>query len=349
MTLQPAINATLKTALEFGVFDKMGNANSDECTAAELASATHTELTLMRRLLRLLGAAQILQETGVDRYKATPFAHALQKPGYASGFRHYYATILPVLSSMPQYFLQNGRKNPDNSTDGPWQYGHKTSQPLWDWLRERPQYQTYFDEYFAVTHELSPLTWLDAYPVSQLLAPIDTHDLLDHPLIVDVGGGMGEDMDRLRQTLLPQRYDIVVQDMASVVEKAKNVRPEIRYMEHDFFTVQPLQGARAYFLRSVLHNWSDEKACEILRALFPAMKRGYSALLLCENIMPERAAPPVVAALDIAMMGLMNGQTRTETDWRKLLTMAGFQLTNIWRPAGPGQCVIEAEIVEFDS
>lgn len=62
----------------------------------------------MRRLLRLLGAAQVLTETGVDTYQATPFSYALRQQGYKSGFRHYYVTIRPVLSQMPEYSYRTG-------------------------------------------------------------------------------------------------------------------------------------------------------------------------------------------------------------------------------------------------
>lgn len=141
------------------------------------------------------------------------------------------------------------------------------------------------------------------------------------------------DMEKLRQVLLPNTYEIIVQDQAKIIQKATN--SSLRFMPHDFFREQPVQHARAYFLRSVLHNWSDDRACDVLRALRPAMARGYSKLMLCENVTPELGAPLMVAALDITMMGLMCGQARTETDWRRLLNAAGFAL-----------CVIQADVAD---
>jgi len=36
---------------------------------------------------------------------------------------------------------------------------------------------------------------------------------------------------------------------------------------HDFFEPQPIQGARVYFVRVVLHDWDDDHATKILKNL----------------------------------------------------------------------------------
>ena len=40
-----------------------------------------------------------------------------------------------------------------------------------------------------------------------------------------------------------------------------------RNIVHDFFTPQPVKNASIYFLRVVLHDWSDIKALEIMKRL----------------------------------------------------------------------------------
>jgi hypothetical protein len=39
--------------------------------------------------------------------------------------------------------------------------------------------------------------------------------------------------------------------------------------------LQPVQGARIYFMYSVLHDWSDESATKILTTVACAMEKGY--------------------------------------------------------------------------
>lgn len=53
-----------------------------------------------------------------------------------------------------------------------------------------------------------------------------------------------------------------------------------------YFTEQPIKGADVYLLRSVLHDWPDEYALQILRSLIPAMKPG-SRVVLNEVCLPE--------------------------------------------------------------
>lgn len=37
----------------------------------------------------------------------------------------------------------------------------------------------------------------------------------------------------------------------------------VEMMAHDFFTPQPVQNAKYYYLRTVLHDWADDKAVPI--------------------------------------------------------------------------------------
>ena len=67
-------------------------------------------------------------------------------------------------------------------------------------------------------------------------------------------------------------------------------------------------GARVYYLRSILHDWSSQKCVQILGRVREAMKPGYSKLLLNEFILPAKNVPLYPALLDINMMALLNGK-----------------------------------------
>ena len=49
-------------------------------------------------------------------------------------------------------------------------------------------------------------------------------------------------------------------------------------MEYDFFTPQPIKGARIYLFRSVCHDWDDEKSIVLLRRIVAALDSSYSRL-----------------------------------------------------------------------
>lgn len=100
-----------------------------------------------------------------------------------------------------------------------------------------------------------------------------------------------------------------------------------------------------YFLHSVLHDWTDENAIEILSQLKPAMERGYSKLLINECVIPATGGDPLSTALDLIVMGLVGSGERGQSDWERLLSAAGFRITKIFtNPTVAYESVIELEL-----
>jgi ubiquinone/menaquinone biosynthesis C-methylase UbiE len=113
--------------------------------------------------------------------------------------------------------------------------------------------------------------------------------------VVDVGGGLGDTaVEIVRNT---SQTVCVVQDLPDVIEEATDkmaadVRERISLMPHNFFEEQPVKDADVFFLRWILHDWSDENAVRILRALIPALKTG-SKVIIQEFIVPESGTVPL--------------------------------------------------------
>ena len=117
-------------------------------------------------------------------------------------------------------------------------------------------------------------------------------DAIDNPdgLVVDVGGGQGAVSQYLAASTRFLRF--IVQDSAVVVDLGeaalpKGLKERIDFMPHDFFTEQPVKGADVYFMRWILHNWSDKYCLQILRNLAPALKKG-SRVVLYEYLLPNK-------------------------------------------------------------
>lgn len=65
----------------------------------------------------------------------------------------------------------------------------------------------------------------------------------DGVLLIDVGGGIGHDMELFQKyhSKLPGR--LILQELPSVIEAATTRLPKgIESMEYDFFTPQPIKG-----------------------------------------------------------------------------------------------------------
>lgn len=104
-------------------------------------------------------------------------------------------------------------------------------------------------------------------------------------------------------------------------------------------------GARAYYLHSVLHDWSDEVCVSILKNAKAAMKAGYSRLLINENAIPETGAHWEMTGLDMVIAPLLSSRERTRVEWMRLLEgKAGFKVTKIYHYLGDPKTGVESLI-----
>lgn len=72
---------------------------------------------------------------------------------------------------------------------------------------------------------------------------------------------------------------IIVQDLPETAQKGREILPaelkgQVEFVGHNFFSEQPVRGADVYFFRWIFHNWGDKYCFQILRALIPALKKG---------------------------------------------------------------------------
>jgi hypothetical protein len=106
-----------------------------------------------------------------------------------------------------------------------------------------------------------------------------------------------------------------------------------------FFTSAP-EGADAYLLRHILHDWNDEQCLTILGHVHRASPP-HVRLLVVESIVARGNAPSFAKLLDLTMLVIPGGQERTEPEWRSLLARGGFELAQIV-PTTADVCVLEA-------
>jgi hypothetical protein len=95
----------------------------------------------------------------------------------------------------------------------------------------------------------------------------------------------------------------------------------------DFFEALP-KGADAIVVKSILHDWSDERSVVVLQNCRRALPAN-GTLLLVERIMSESrgigAAHQEQAMSDLNMLRGPGGLERTEKKYRSLLEEAGFR------------------------
>jgi hypothetical protein len=117
-------------------------------------------------------------------------------------------------------------------------------------------------------------------------------------------------------------------DTASTIERAKQPLGNAwdrrySYATGDFFTSVP-QGADAYLLSGVIHDWDDSRALTILRNCRKAMTEN-SKVLLVDMIVPDAASASFSKLLDLNMLVMNGGRERTKAEFCSLLDCCRLQ------------------------
>lgn len=212
-------------------------------------------------------------------------------------------------------------------------------QSQFEWLATNQDQQTLFNSYMASRRQGRPM-WFDAYPVERLLGHGVPYE--ETVLLVDVGGNQGHDLSRFRQEHPHLPGKLILQDLPDVVEGVSGRHSGVEVMGYSFLDPQPVQGARAYYFRSIFHDWPDHICQQILLNTISAMAPDYSRILIVDFVLSDTDTPLMQAALDIQMMSIGAGVERSERQWRNLLDSVGLEITGIWSQSSGMESVIEA-------
>jgi hypothetical protein len=173
--------------------------------------------------------------------------------------------------------------------------------------------------------------------LTRLVARQVTHayDFAEMRRIVDIGGGYGALLAAVLEAY-PDAHGVLY-DRPHAIEGARahlasaGLANRCELVGGSFFESVPV-GADAYLLKSIVHDWDDERSVDILRSC----RRGIppsGKLLLVERMMPERfeASPRhrLFAQMELSRFVGHGGRQRTEAEFRTLLDLGGFMLTRI--------------------
>ncbi|KAI0401835.1 sterigmatocystin 8-O-methyltransferase [Xylaria palmicola] len=332
-----------RIGVDLGLFEAIRDHDGPVSSEA-LAGLTGGEELLIVRLLRAMSAIGFVDEVGERLWEANAVTRVMATEVLAAEYRmHHDLTVSKLIAVAPTFFRENGYRCPSDPRKGWMQRAFGSDRLTFEILPTMPAIFRDFNTFMG-SHHGGREHWTDWYPVGARL--LDGAGP-DGALLVDVGGGKGHDVLAFHEKH-PGRGRLVLQDLPAVVDRVRGLDPAIEAMAYDFFTEQPIQGARAYFYHHVLHDWSDEDCLKILRRAKGGMRPGYSRLLVNELVVPERRASPFHAASDLIMMAFCGGMERTEGQWRALFTAAGLEVVRIWQPPfyEDGEAIVEAMVKE---
>ncbi|KAH8775107.1 O-methyltransferase-domain-containing protein [Hyaloscypha finlandica] len=342
---RPYLNVAVRIAFELSLFEAIPQFG--RIAIKELADKINASEEFIFRLMRVLGAFEILEVTypppnHLMSFAHTPMSRLLISPAAKASFRNHFEILLPAhLSSVPGYFHKYGFKSPEDFKNVPFTFAHGTQdEDFFDLLVKDENKLKIFNDAMAI------MAVLGLKPLGSLFAFDKLVPNEDGVALVDIGGGKGQMLKAIQEAYPKMKGKLVLEDLKVVLDGGVVVSEDVKLQTYDFFKeVQPIKGSN-YFLKSIFHDWPDKACLQILSNLAPAMRgHPHSKLLICELVLPDRYPEPAKVVRDINML-LIGGQERNLFQWQGLLQGAGFKIANVHGSGGDNSSIIEAVLNE---
>jgi hypothetical protein len=177
-------------------------------------------------------------------------------------------------------------------------------------------------------------------------AIVEGYDYGSLGTLADIGGGHGALLTAILQKHPGLRG--ILFDSPQIVEGARarveqlGLQSRCEIVGGDFFKEVP--PAESYVMKSIIHDWDDARAIEILKNCAKAMT-GDGKVLLIELALSPANEPDTGKWVDMEMLAMAGGRERTEAEYAALLEQASLKLTRVHRTLSR-YCVIEAEKIK---
>jgi hypothetical protein len=303
--IPPAIHVVAK----LGIADMVARAPA---TVEELAAATESNAPSLSRMLKFLTSVGIFSEDASGKYHQTPLSDTLRTDHPQS------TRAVAILFGSALLWKPFGELATTVATGQP-AFNHVFGASFFEYLSAHPEDAAIFNDGMTSTSSI------------ELPLIIAAYDFSAFNRIVDVGGGAGALLHGILSANPKLRG--VLFDLPSVVKGADSLRSEslaarCEIVGGDVFQNVP-EGADAYLMRVVLHDWNDEDAVKILKTCRRAIP-AHGKLLLVETVLKRSNEPDPGRFNDLTMLTIApGGRERTEVEFKELLHHAGFALVRV--------------------
>ena len=289
------ISQALHVAAVLGVADQMKDAPK---AYDELAQACGAHPRSLYRLMRALAAVGVFDETAGKEFSLTAVGHCLTGDSISS--RRNWARFV---GRPGPWHAWGNLLHSIRSGEAAYPVTHGTDS--WSYRNQNPEEQASFDS--AMTGN----------SLSQARAVIEAYDFRRFSRIVDIGGGQG----------LLLREIVLACSSSGGVLAAAGLDQRVEIVAGSFFEAIPT-GGDAYVMKSILHDWDDDKATEILRMCRRAMA-STAMLLVIERVIGPPNAVPEGKFSDLNMLVTHGALERTKEEFDELFQRAGIELIEV--------------------
>jgi hypothetical protein len=317
------LSQAITVAAELGVADAL---EARPLSIDELAAKVGADPDALSRLLRALIGRGVFHHRRDGRYALNSLARTLCSDAEVS------------MSAAAQFYGSREQRDrwtllADSIRTGrsivPTMHGKES----FDYFAEDPRHAELFNLTMSSISALTDATVVAAY------------DFGAYRTIVDVGGGHGLLLANILAAAPASRG--VLYDLSAVVSAMSNMlrynglAERVQIEAGSFFERVPV-GGDAYVLKNILHDWSDEKAIQILRNVRAAAGRD-ATVLLVELVIPDHDRDFAGKWADLEMLLNLGARERTAAEYRNLLGQAGFEVTRLVPTASP-LSLVEARV-----
>lgn len=287
--------------------------------ANDIAVEAGVDGPTLHRVMRALASVDVFKEIEGGQFINTPLSETLRsdRSGSLRSWVLFYGDE-PAWRSWGEfsYSVRTGRSS----------FEHLYGANMFDYLSHQPERSRIFDEAMSAVTTLASDAIVAAYDCSKI------------KLLVDVGGGNATMLCSLLRANPHMRG--IVFDLPHVGASAttylanQSLEDRCEFVAGDFFVSLP-QGANAYFLQRVLHDWDDEHCIRILQTCASAARAG-AKILISEAVIPAGNDPFIGKLIDLHMLVMTHGgRERSLAEYQELLARAGWAYTRVVPTASP--------------
>lgn len=306
------LSRALHAAAELELADFLGRETLSVNVLAERAGVASEPL---HRLLRMLAANDIFEETVTAHFRNNSVSRCLQKDAPHS-VREMVLLHNSDEMSLPWY---QGLLPALRANRVPFELVH--GQELFAYLDEHPA----FDQRFARAMGQVEALLGDSFATD--------FDWRRFARVIDIGGSSGSKSIALLQrwphlsALVFDRTSLIAALPEPPVEDP-SLAGRIEWQGGDLLkAVPPARDDKdALLLCAVLHGLSDADALRCLQRVAQGVGTTNARVLIMEMVMPEVSTDPSIAAFDMQMLVGSQGKERTLTQWNALFSLAGLVL-----------------------
>ncbi|PIN10678.1 Hydroxyindole-O-methyltransferase [Handroanthus impetiginosus] len=326
---------SLKCAIELGIPDIIHKHGKPMALSelVALSNISKTKALHVHRLMRILLHSNFFIEVNMsnndkeeERYWLTPASRLLLKDAPLT-VAPFVLLVLDQILTKPWHYLGEWLANDHHLS--PFKMTH--GMMFWEYAEHEPRLNNLFNEAMCSDTRLVTSVLFENQKIKQAFEGIES--------LVDVGGGIGT-MAKGIVDAFPGMKCIVL-DLPHVVAGLQETN-NLTYVEGDMFqTIPPADGV---FLKWILHDWDDEDSVKILKKCKEAILGKGGKVIIIDMVVDiyEGGDEAMEDQLffDMLMMTLLNGKERSEKEWAKVFTDAGFTSYKI-TPAIGARSLIE--------